>query len=91
MDMKKNKFLLLFGLTILLSFGLIAFTSRQNLTDDKILSYTVNAKSQELKFYWRDDSAKIFNSLYFKRCSIKYDPINPVAPVTNTLRIIAPT
>jgi uncharacterized protein YigE (DUF2233 family) len=62
--MKRTKlflFFLLFGLTG--AIGLSSFVTRQTSEDDKILSYVVDPKSQDLQLYWKDDSLKIFRSI----------------------------
>jgi len=61
--MRRNKFFLVLGLLGLTAVGLICFATSQTSADEKILSYTVDIKSQDLQFYWRDDSAKIFKSI----------------------------
>lgn len=46
-----------------LTAGLIYFTTTQNIIDDKILAYTVDTKTQDLRLYWKDDSGQIFGSI----------------------------
>jgi uncharacterized protein YigE (DUF2233 family) len=62
--MKKFKHFLFFVVLVpgLLT-GLISFISQPTVPDDKILSYTVDPKVQDLQLYWKDDSAKIFRSI----------------------------
>ncbi len=43
--------------------GLFAFTSNSVFTDDNILAYTVNTKTQDLQLYWRNDKAQAFKSI----------------------------
>lgn len=56
--MTKNKFYLIIGLIGLTVAGLVSFGSKETSIDDKILSFTVDSKSQDIQFYWKDDSAK---------------------------------
>jgi uncharacterized protein YigE (DUF2233 family) len=58
---KLSLFFLLFGLTA--AVGFTSFLPRQIPADDKILSYVIDPKSQDLKLYWKDDSSKIFRSI----------------------------
>jgi len=51
------------GLTVVFAIGFIAFTTSQTSKDDKILSYTVDVKSQDIKFYLRDDKGNFFSSI----------------------------
>ncbi len=57
---KRSILLILFGLTLV---GLIAFKVNRTSVEEKILSYTVDPTSQNLKFYWRDDSENVFKSI----------------------------
>ncbi len=61
--MTRNKLFLAIGLSGLTVVGLISFANNKVSVDDKILSYTVDSKSQDLQFYWKDDSAKTFKSI----------------------------
>jgi len=61
--MRRNKLFLILGLLGLSVVGLITFATNQVSVDDKVLSYIADPKSQDLKFYWRDDSARIFKSI----------------------------
>jgi uncharacterized protein YigE (DUF2233 family) len=61
--LNKNKLFLLIGFLSLLSFGFISFKPDQNAVNLKILSYTVDVKTQDLKFYWKNDSAKPIKSI----------------------------
>jgi uncharacterized protein YigE (DUF2233 family) len=58
----KNKRKLIFGITLLLIAGLIAFTKIQNSPVDPILAYTVDVKSQNVQFYWKDENGEIFRT-----------------------------
>lgn len=48
---------------LLLTAGLIAFATNQNSIDDQILAYTVDTKTQDLKFFWKNDSGENFGSI----------------------------
>jgi uncharacterized protein YigE (DUF2233 family) len=64
--MNKSPFVLFFTtflLTVSVLIGFISFTNRPTPVDDKILSYTVDPTHQDLRFYWKDDSSKIFRSI----------------------------
>jgi uncharacterized protein YigE (DUF2233 family) len=56
-------FFSLTGILFLIAIGLVSFTNKQTLDDDRMLSYIVDIKSQNLSFYWKDDSGKIFGSI----------------------------
>ena len=57
--MKKTYYVLI----VLLTTALSAFTPEKSATDNRILSYTVNPKTQELKFYWKDEKGDIYKSI----------------------------
>lgn len=50
------------SLLLLLTAGLIAFTTTQNSTDDQILAYTVDTKTQDLQLYWKNDKDETLKS-----------------------------
>jgi uncharacterized protein YigE (DUF2233 family) len=58
----KGKIILL-SLLLLLTAGLIAFTTTQNSIDNQILSYTVDTKTQDLQLYWKNDKGETLNSI----------------------------
>lgn len=61
MTIKKRSILLGFiGLTLV---GLIAFKVNRTSVEENFVSYIVDPTSQNLKFYWRDDSANVFRSI----------------------------
>jgi uncharacterized protein YigE (DUF2233 family) len=43
--------------------GFLSFHSLQKGNDENILDYTIDIKTQHLKFYWKDDSSKIFGTI----------------------------
>jgi len=59
----KHKAKLFFGLLILLTLGLASFKYAQPSWDDKILSYTIDPKKQNLNLYWKNDDGKILGSI----------------------------
>lgn len=52
--------LIIFGFLLLLTTGIVAFSANQN--DSKILSFTVNTKKQDLRFYWKNDKGEILKN-----------------------------
>ena len=48
---------------ILATAGIFAFTRRQINTDDRFVSYTVDAKKQDLKLYWKNDKQENLKSI----------------------------
>jgi uncharacterized protein YigE (DUF2233 family) len=48
---------------LLLTVGLFAFSQTQSSIDDQILTYTVDTKVQDLKFYWKNDKNEILKSI----------------------------
>jgi len=59
---RKGKIILL-SLLLLLTAGLIAFTTSQNSINDQILAYTVDAKTQDLQLYWKNDKGETLKSI----------------------------
>lgn len=59
---KKNKSIL-FTALLLMALGIVAFSFNSNPVDDRILSYTVDPKIQEVKLYWKDEKGKSIQSL----------------------------
>lgn len=51
------------GLLLLLTVGLIAFTTNRNSIDDQILAYTVDTKTQDLQLFWKNDKGETFKSI----------------------------
>ncbi len=58
----KYKFNILLSISLLLITGLIAFTPKQNVSNDIFITYIVDLKSQDLKLYWKNDKGEIINS-----------------------------
>lgn len=61
--MKRNGKILLMSILLLLTAGLVAFTTSQNSNEDQILAYTVDIKTQDLQLYWKNDKGEILNSI----------------------------
>jgi len=55
--------IILLSLLLLLTAGLIAFTTTQNSIDDKILAYTVDTKTEDLQLYWKNDKGETLKSI----------------------------
>ncbi|MES2679021.1 MAG: phosphodiester glycosidase family protein [Bacteroidota bacterium] len=50
-------------LLLLLALGLIAFTPNSRSIDDQILAYTVDAKTQDLQLYWKNEKGEPLKSI----------------------------
>ncbi|MFZ4799068.1 MAG: phosphodiester glycosidase family protein [Bacteroidia bacterium] len=61
--MKSKWKIILLSLLVLLTAGLIAFTTRKKSIDDQILAYTVDTKTQDIQLYWKNDKGEILNSI----------------------------
>lgn len=48
---------------VLLTAGLIGFTTTRNPIDKKILAHTVDTKTQDLQFYWKNDKGETLKSI----------------------------
>ncbi len=57
---QNNKIIFYLIFTLVVS----AFIGNKAKIDDNILSYTVDLKKQNLKFYWKNDKGEIFNNFY---------------------------
>lgn len=58
----KRKTILLFLLP-LVSVGLLFFSANKNSADNQILSYTVDPKKSDLKFYWKNEKGEILKTI----------------------------
>lgn len=56
--MKRKKKIVLLSILLLVTGGLIAFTTSRKSFDDKILSYTVDTKRHDLQLYWKNDNGE---------------------------------
>lgn len=61
--LKRKGKIILVSLLLLLTAGLIAFTTSRNTLDDQILAYTVDTKTQDLQLYWKNDHGETFKSI----------------------------
>ena len=61
--MKRKKLIILFSIIILLTTGFVAFTTIENPFDERILSYTVDTKIQDLQLYWKNDNEEILKTI----------------------------
>ena len=60
---RKNVLHVIYCLAITCLLGLFSFNSDKNINSEKIISYTVDLKKQDLRLYWKDDSSKNFKSI----------------------------
>ena len=58
----KGKIILL-SLLLLLTAGVIYFTTTQNSIDDQILAYSVDPKTQDLRLYSKNDNGEVLKSI----------------------------
>jgi uncharacterized protein YigE (DUF2233 family) len=63
MELKSKWNIFLLSLLFLLIVGLINFIASQNSMVEYILDYTVDTKTQDLKFYWKNDNGVNFGSI----------------------------
>ncbi len=61
--MKRKGKIVLLSLLVLLTVGLVAFTTTQNSIDDQILAYTVDPKTQDLQLYLKNDKGETLKSI----------------------------
>ena len=61
--MKGKGKIILLSLLLLLTVGLIAFTTNKKSTDNNILAYTVVTKTQDLQLFWKNDKGETFKSI----------------------------
>ncbi|MFT3822964.1 MAG: phosphodiester glycosidase family protein [Chitinophagaceae bacterium] len=60
--MKPAVRILLPGIILLLIVALVAFSQKHTSNDDRMVSYIVDPKMQEVQLYWKDDQGKILRS-----------------------------
>lgn len=63
MELKGKDKIILLGLLVMLALGLLAFTTAQDSNDDRILSYTVDTKTQDLQLYWKNEKGEILKTI----------------------------
>lgn len=61
--LKHNRKALLLSLLLLLTAGLYSYIRIYNAIEDKILAYTVDPKTHDLRLYWKNDNGQIFGSI----------------------------
>lgn len=61
--MTQKKLILLIGILGLTFVGLFAFKANQTSLDDKVICYSMDTRSKDIKFYWQDDNSKTFKSI----------------------------
>lgn len=61
--MNRNIIYIFTTLTIIGIVGFIAFWYAKPKVDERFVSYILDAKKQDLKFYWKDDKQEIFKSI----------------------------
>lgn len=61
--MKRKGKIILVSLLLLLTAGLIIFSTNRNSIDDNILAYTVDTKKQDLQLYWKNDNGEMLKSI----------------------------
>ncbi len=61
--MKRKGKIILLGLLLLLTAGLIAFKTIGNSDEDQILAYTVDPKTKDLQFYWKNENGETLKSI----------------------------
>lgn len=62
-ELKNRVKILILSLLLLLTAGLISFSTSQNTTDNNILFYIVDTKTQNLNLYWKNDKGKNLGSI----------------------------
>jgi uncharacterized protein YigE (DUF2233 family) len=60
--LKQYKAKIVLFISILLITGLIAFPSHEGYSDDRFISFKVNPKKDDLRFYWKNDTGEIIKS-----------------------------
>lgn len=61
--MNKNRFFLLTAIFLLTIEGTFVIAQKGKTLDDRFISYTVDAKKQDIKLYWKDDKQSNFKSI----------------------------
>jgi uncharacterized protein YigE (DUF2233 family) len=61
--LKHRKLIQIITFSVLLTVGLIGYATTNENTNDQILSYTVNTKTQSIQFYWKDEKGEIFKTI----------------------------
>ncbi len=61
--MYKSRTFLFTTSLLLLAMGLFFFAKKKEATNDLFVSFIMNPKTQDLKFYWKEDQQKAFGSI----------------------------
>ncbi len=61
--MKRKRKTIVLSLLLLLTAGLIAFTTTRTEVNDQILAFTVDTKTQDLQLYWKNDKGETLKSI----------------------------
>lgn len=59
----RNKIFILTALFILAATGIFVFLKRQQNKDEQFVSYIVDTKKQDIKFYWKNEKQENFKSI----------------------------
>jgi uncharacterized protein YigE (DUF2233 family) len=60
---RPSNFTLLMAISVLFIFGILAFSIFKSSEDERFVTYTVNPKKQDLKFYWKNEKDENFGSI----------------------------
>lgn len=61
--MTKDRTFILIALFVPVIVGILACSEQQKYKDDRFISYIVDARSHDIRFYWKDDKAEHFKSI----------------------------
>ena len=61
--MNRNRIFILTTLFILVTAGIFVFAQRQKSTNERFVSYIVDAKKQDIKLYWKNEKQENFKSI----------------------------
>lgn len=61
--MNNRRIFILAIIITLISIGIVIYAANKQPVDAKIIAYTADPASQEIGFYWRDDSSRVIGSI----------------------------
>ena len=61
--MNRNRLLILTAILLLAITGTFLVAQKEKCADERFLTYVVDAKKQDIKFYWKDDKQENFKSI----------------------------
>jgi uncharacterized protein YigE (DUF2233 family) len=61
--LKRKERVILLSVLILLTAGLIAFTTSKNSIGDNVVSFTVDPQTQDLQLFWKNDKGEILKNI----------------------------